>query len=98
MDTTQITLAVLLAVIFIPVPLVILAVWLCCRRDICHLRNQPLTMRRPYLPMSSTTTNMDEGSPETGIDDGGDGTEPEPVSNFASSEQKFVSPPAPQFE
>ncbi len=95
MDSLQILVAVLLGVVFIPGLLIFLFVWLCCRKDVCHLKPQS-SRRRDYRPMISLLAHMtnrddDGGDAETPAAEGGEEKKPNP-------EQTFASPPAPQFE
>lgn len=107
MDDLQITVAVLLGVIFIPVPLVFLFVWLCCRKDICHLRQQRNSQeeRRGYRPMinllakMTNQNNNDSSQAQTSaLEEAGPEDEEKVERKNPNPEQVFASPLAPQFE
>jgi hypothetical protein len=99
MDDLQITVAVLLGVIFIPVPLVFLFVWLCCRKDICHLRQQRRSQeRRGYRPMLNLLAKMTDRNSDASPAPTSSNDEEKVERKNSNPEQVFASPLAPQFE
>lgn len=94
MDDLQILVAVLFGVVFIPGLITFLFVWLCCRKDVCHLKPQS-SRRRDYRPMVNLLAHM---AARGGSGDGDEESAAGEEKKNPNPEQVFSSPPAPQFE
>ena len=82
MQDEQIALAVILGVLLGPVPFIVLAIYLCCWKDICHLRGNT-ERQSSYMSMQKLDSL------------GGEDKEGE---NNSNPDQVFSSPVAPQIE
>lgn len=64
MQQEQLALAIIFGVLLGPVPFVVLFVYICCRKDVCHLRGRP----QIYTSMKKLGANEEIGKDNTNPD------------------------------